>query len=73
MKSSCISLLYVPGAGGSLAGADEAAKAAKGMLINLIDSPGHVDFCSEVWLYFVLLWSFQAEHANICMCSQGLR
>jgi hypothetical protein len=47
MKSSSISLLYVPGAGSRTEAVPDEEKAARGHLINLIDSPGHVDFCSE--------------------------
>jgi ribosome assembly protein 1 len=41
MKSAAISLLYTPKVA---SGAGE----PEPLLINLIDSPGHVDFCSEV-------------------------
>ena len=43
MKSAAISLLYTPKCAVS---GDEAQP--EPLLINLIDSPGHVDFCSEV-------------------------
>lgn len=44
MKSSCISLMHRVGQGGE--GADTTTDT--GYLFNLIDSPGHIDFCSEV-------------------------
>jgi hypothetical protein len=46
MKSASISLLYTPRGG---AASEAGGTAPPGpFLVNLIDSPGHVDFCSEV-------------------------
>ena len=44
MKSAAISLLYTP----KIAPGENAEAQPEPLLINLIDSPGHVDFCSEV-------------------------
>jgi ribosome assembly protein 1 len=46
MKSAAISLLYTPLA--LVGGESESGDKPEPLLINLIDSPGHVDFCSEV-------------------------
>ena len=43
--SAAISLLYTP----KIAPGENAEAQPEPLLINLIDSPGHVDFCSEVY------------------------
>ena len=45
MKASSIALVYQPE---EVAAAGGGAEAASPLRVNLIDSPGHVDFCSEV-------------------------
>jgi len=51
MKSASISLLFTPKAASPAAGeggATAPCEASPDFLVNLNDSPGHVDFCSEV-------------------------
>ena len=47
MKSAGISLSYTP-AKAKAAAASKSNSSSSSMLVTLIDSPGHVDFCSEV-------------------------
>ena len=48
MKSAGISLSYTPAAAASSSSESLGRNSSSSMLVTLIDSPGHVDFCSEV-------------------------
>ena len=48
MKSAGISLSYTPAAAASSSSDASGRNSSSSILVTLIDSPGHVDFCSEV-------------------------